>query len=249
LYHDDFFPYFFREGLSNEDCWYGNWDNGKHSRIPQFSMKHTGLETRTHMKVFHPMRSSLPEATTNKCLVAAAEMECRFQTLSEWMLANVLYALPYGTTGFIAKGNLEKTSALSLQCNGVGGLPCQSLCRALSKGAVGLQQVKALHDDGNATIIPGVWTSVIGDSSVCLHFVGRGTNYYFSATTHQFCWFYGWVPHKTEVRMDTSVHGNGTMAELKRLHHSGFSKPEFEHLSHVLFSPKFVKEVVHSYDC
>jgi hypothetical protein len=50
---------------------------------------------------------------------------------------------------------------------------------------------------------------------------------------------FDWVPHKTEFHMDQFVNANGTMTELKRLHHSGFSKPEFDHLALVLLSPNF----------
>jgi len=112
-----------------------------------------------------------------------------------------------------SKGNLQK--ACSMAASYGQSMPCASLCRALPKGAVGLQHVKELHDDGNAAVIPGVWTSVIGNETVSLKFLGRGMNYSLAATDLRFCWFYGWIPHKTEVRADCSFHASGVMTELQ----------------------------------
>ena len=244
IYHQEFYPYFKNPELPLADRWYDKGKNRNQARTPRFSSHGRNLETRSQLKVFHPMRTSVPASFEHQ-QNAAAEMECRFRTLSEWIMANVFYPLPYGTTGFIAKDNLEKASGLSARKG--YNLPCQSLCRPLPKGAVGIQRVKELHDDGNAAIIPGVWTSIIGDPTVCLRFVACRMNYFFTATDRRFCWFYGWVPHKTEVHANPAIRAHGAMAELQRLHHSAFSKPEFEHLSLILFSPKYVKETLSSY--
>jgi hypothetical protein len=116
--------------------------------------------------------------------------------------------------------------------------------------ATGLQQVKELHDDGNAAIIPEIWTSLIGDETVVIRFCGCGFNMFFTCSANRFAWFYGWVlPHKTEVPANLSSHAVGKMKGGARLHHSPFSKPEVEHFALVLCSPKYIKEVLQSYHC
>jgi hypothetical protein len=166
--------------------------------------------------------------------------------LSEWILSNVFFVLPYGTTGAIAAQQM-KTACDQVSKKKGHNLPCVSLCRVLPKGAIGTQQVKELHDDGNAGVIPGIWTSVVGDERVVLRFLGRGMNSFFRATDRRFCWFYGWVPHKTEVLDDPMATCKGKMGQIQRIHHSAFSKLDIEHIGLVLFSPKHVKEVVKSY--
>ena len=70
----------------------------------------------------------------------------------------------------------------------------------------------------------------------------------FCTTDQRICWFHGWVPNKTEVLGQESMVSRGKMKTIARMHHSAFSKPEFEHLSLVLFSPKHMKEVVNSFE-
>jgi hypothetical protein len=88
----------------------------------------------------------------------------------------------------------------------------------LPKGDIGTQRVKELHDDGNDGIIPGIWTSVAGDERVVLRCLGR------------FCWFYGWVHHKTEVLDDPTATCKGQMGKMQRVHHSAFSKLDIQHI-------------------
>jgi hypothetical protein len=129
-------------------------------------------------------------------------------------------------------------------------MPCSSLARPLPKGATGIQHCKELHDDGNAALIPGIWTSIRGDENVVLRFLGKNMNVYFKAADFRFCWFYGWVPHKTEIQPGAHVQqvsAEGKMGTISRVHHSAFSKPELEHLGLVLFSKKHRKKVVKSY--
>jgi hypothetical protein len=124
--------------------------------------------------------------------------------------------LPYATTGQIAAKNLKNACELEA-CMG-HSLPLKSLCQTPPKGSVGLQCVKELHNDGNAAVIPGISMSVIGDPTVSLCFVGHGMNYllnyHLSMNHHRFCWFYGWIPHRTEVTGDPSFLAAGAMAEL-----------------------------------
>jgi hypothetical protein len=110
-------------------------------------------------------------------------------------------------------------------------LPFQSLCRPLPKGAIGIQRTKALHDDGNSALIPGIWTSLLGDDVVVLWFAGQRFNISFRTMTSHFCWLMGWIPHKTEVLEGPTIGSKGYMPVVKRIHHSAFSKPEIEHLA------------------
>ena len=107
--------------------------------------------------------------------------------------------------------------------------------------------MKELHDDGNAAIIPGMWTSVKGDRKVVLRFVGKGLNHFFRTSDRRLCWFYGWVPHKTEVLGSPETQASGKMGEVERIHNSSFNKPFMEFLALVLFSKEHMKEVVDSY--
>jgi hypothetical protein len=129
------------------------------------------LEQRYKFKVPAPLKSSLPPSGDAK-LVAAARFESGAHTMSEWMLCNVLCSLPYGIAAALASNQLKAASdhgqSKSLP------LPCQSLCRPLQKGAIGIQRAKALHDDGNSALIPGMWTSLLGDEAVVLRFIFSG---------------------------------------------------------------------------
>jgi hypothetical protein len=188
--------------VTGNDKWYGQRPNGKRPRLPRFSLNGP-LHHRKKLKVFHPKKDSLP-LCEKKVRVAAAECETRIRTLSEWLVCNVFMRLPYGTTGCIAAERLMRANKMLHDEHGIN-LPCHNLDRPLPKGAMGLQLVKELHDDGNACVIPGIWTSVIGDDRVALKFFGAGINHHFQATNRRFCWFYGWIPHKSEVVGDASI--------------------------------------------
>jgi hypothetical protein len=170
----------------------------------------------------------MPPKADNK-LVAAATFESGARTISEWILCNVLYSLPYGTTATLARDQLKAASDYGLSTS--APLPFQSLCRPLPKGNIGIQRTEALHDDGNSALIPGIWTSLLGDDAVVLRFIGQRFNIYFRTTTFRFCWFMGWIPHKTEVLEDPSIHSKGYMPVIEPKHHSAFSNPEIEHLA------------------
>lgn len=245
LYHSDFYPFFFADSIMKSDQWYGARPNGKRPRNPRFSRRGQNLDKRLQMKVHHPEMSSLPKVSDVKHC-AAAEAECRFRSISEWIISNVFHVLPYGATPLLAMSNLKKATEIASQSG--NNLPCSTLCRAFPKGATGLHRVKELHDDGNAAVIPGIWTSIIGDPDVCLRFIGRGMNHALSANTARFCWFYGWIPHKTEVTEAPQTRSKGAMHGIDRLHHSAFWKPEFEFLALELFAPPQVKDILKTYD-
>jgi hypothetical protein len=113
--------------------------------------------------------------------VAAANFESGVQTILEWILCNVLYSLLYGTTASLAREQLK--AALDYGLSTSVPLHFQSLCRPLPKGAIGIQRTKPLHGDGSSALIPGIWTSLLGDDVVVLPFVGQCFNIYFQTAT------------------------------------------------------------------
>jgi hypothetical protein len=186
----------------------------------------------------------MPPAADKK-LVTAAKFESGARTISEWILCNIFYSLPYGTAASLARNQLKAASDYG--SSRLLPLPCQSLCCPLPKGAIGIQRTKALHDDGNSALIPGIWTSLLGDKAVVLRFVGRTFNINFRTTTFRFCWFMGWIPHKTEVLEGPTSRLKGLMTGVERIHHSAFSKPELKHLAFSSMNPKCMHSSVESY--
>jgi hypothetical protein len=154
LYEQEVMTYF-KDGrdLPQSECWYGKrHDTKKVRQHPQFT---AGLwfESWKMFKIPSPLISSLPPSD-NLSLVAVAKFECRLRTLSEWLLTNIFYTLPYGTAAMLAANQLSSACvyAESIQ----KWLPCHVLCRPLPKGAIGIQRTKDLHDDGNLAVIPRI---------------------------------------------------------------------------------------------
>jgi hypothetical protein len=197
------------------------------------------LEQHHEFKVLAPLKLSLPPSADAK-LVAAAAFKTGARTTSEWMLCNVVCSLPCGAAAALASNQLKAASdhgtSKSLP------LPCQSLCRPLSKGAVGIQRVKALHDDGNSALVPGAWTSLSGDEAAVFRFVGKHFNVSFRTTTFLFCWFMGWIPHRTEILENSASRSKGVMSVVHQIHHSAFSKPKIEHLAFSCLCPKGMQD-------
>lgn len=246
MYHANFYSKFLDPSLPKEDQWYSERSNGKGSRIPRFSKNGKNFWNRGQMMLPCPRKTSLPIAS-NHYQVVAAKTESRIRTLSEWLLANVFApSLPYSSSAFLAQQNMQRACHYSETANSQP-LPIKTLCRPLPKGAIGVQRVKEMHDDGNAAIIPGVWTSLVGDETVVLQFSGLHWDVYFRTTTRRFCWFYGWIGHKTKVLNDSSVVAKGKMNKVQRVHHSAFNKPDLEHVALALFSDDYMKQVVDSY--
>jgi hypothetical protein len=91
--------------------------------------------------------------------LAAAHWKTQFHQLSEVVLAHVFSPVPYAMTGEIASRRFSD-ALLLLKVAGIS-VPFPSLAsRPLPKGATGMQFDKELHDDPNASAIPGVWTSM-----------------------------------------------------------------------------------------
>jgi hypothetical protein len=188
----------------------------------------------------------MPPASDKKLVTTAKFESGASRTISEWILCNIFYSLPCGTAASLARNQLKAASdygsSRSLP------LPCQSLCRPLPKGAIGIQRTKVLHDDGNSALIPGIWTSLLEDKTVVLRFVGRTFNIHFRTNTFRFCWFMGWIPHKTEVLDHPTSWSKGLMTGVERIHDSAFFKPELEHLAFLLsMNPKCMRSSVESY--
>ena len=243
LYLSEFLPVYSAPDLDDCDRWYSVRPNKKRARVPRFTDGNR-LEERQRLKLPSPLVSSMPPSA-DKNLVAAARFESGVRTISEWILCNVFYSLPYGTAAMLAGNQLKAASDYGASKS--LPLPCQSLCRPLPKGAIGIQRTKALHDDGNSALIPGIWTSLLGDEAVILRFVGRHFNVFFRTTTYRFCWFMGWIPHKTEVLEDPTIKSKGAMSAVERIHHSAFSKPEIEHLAFSYMNPTCMPASVDSY--
>jgi hypothetical protein len=243
LYRAEFLPVYDTPGLDQSDRWYSERPNKKRARVPRFTQGNR-LEQRHKFKLPSPLVSSMPPSTSKK-LVAAATFESGARTISEWILCNILYSLPYGTAASLASTQLKAASDYGLSRS--LPLPCQSLSRPLPKGAIGIQRTKALHDDGNSALIPGMWTSLLGDEAVVLRFIGEHFNVYFRTPTFRFCWFMGWIPHKTEVLGAPANRSKGTMSVVERIHHSAFSKPEIEHVAFSCMNPTCMQDSVDSY--
>jgi hypothetical protein len=214
--------------------------------VPRFTPGNR-LGQRYKFKVPEPLKSSLGcrlLVTQSWLLQLRSTFKSGACATSEWMLCNVLCSLPCGTAAALASNQLKAASdhgqSKSLP------LPCQSLCCPLPKGAVGIQRAKALHDDGNSALIPGMWTSLLGDEAVVLRFIGKHFNVCFRTTTFRFCWFMGWMPHKTELLENPATRSKIPMSVVHRIHHSAFSKPEIEHLAFSCLNPKCIQESVDS---
>ena len=119
-----------------------------------------------------------------------------------------------------------------------GGLGCPwkgGGARLLPKGAAGISPRKPTHDDNNGVISLSFWTSMTAPSKdTYLVFYINGQRVFLSVLALRWVLFMGHVPHET----CTTHPETGEVAEgpdEPRLHHSGFAKPEVEHLAaHVL---------------
>ena len=148
--------------------------------------------------------------------------------MAEWIIESCFLSLPYATTPYLAAMQVAQACKLSRDAF-KKTMPCEALARVFPKGAVGMKRTKELHDDGNVAIIPGIWTL------------------YLRTTLRRFCWFYGWIPHKTEVLGDPSYRSLGKMEKVERIHHSSFWKPRSEHIALVLFQDEQFREHIMSY--
>ena len=243
LYHENYLTSFDGDAKP-EDSWYGKRENQKGRRLPRFSLN-CPLCASEYVKLPFALVSSLPPENDPQ-LLAACDYENNLRTMAEWIIESCFPSLPYATTPYLAARQVAQACKLSRD-HFKKTMPCEALARVFPKGAVGMKRTKELHDDGNAAIIPGIWTSVTGDESVALRFQSKQFNVYLRTTRRRFCWFYGWIPHKTEVLGDPSYRSLGKMEKVERIHHSAFWKPRSEHIALVLFQDEHFRTHVKSY--
>jgi hypothetical protein len=224
-YTSKFLPIFDDPHLHQFDQWYGKCDNRLGPRPPKFAPGNK-YKNRGTVQVPCPLVSSIicPLDTEE---TSAVLYEWIVRTITEWKLLHALHSIPYSTTASIAASNLEEACKYG---ESVGKkLPCWSLCPLFPKGACGIQKTKVLHDGRNAGIIPGIWNSILGAPAGCgaLQFISPNAEIFFCTSTNWFCWFYGWVPHKTKVLNAPEVQSFGQIGEVQRVHHSCYTKPGF----------------------
>jgi hypothetical protein len=179
LYTTKFRPIFDDPNLQQFDRWYGERDNGLGPGCPRFTPGNK-YENRETVQVPCPLVSSIMRPLDTE-ETQAVLFEEQLRTISEWKLLNALHSIPYGTTASIVASNL--TDACKYGESVGKKLPCWSLCCPFPKGACGIQKTKGLHDDGNAGIIPGIWSSILGDPDVVLRSISPNTEIFFRAST------------------------------------------------------------------
>ena len=112
--------------------------------------------------------------------------------------------------------------------------------RIFPKGTLGMYYTKTMHDDDNGAVTPSVWQSVVGDDNIMLSFHGVDFEVGLVTTTHQFCWFMGWIPHKSSKILEQ------TENQVRRINHSAYSKPEYEHFSHAILHKNYYRQTMSS---
>jgi hypothetical protein len=191
--------------------------------------------------LYYPLLSSLPSSSPSPSL-AVALWENEVRSVSEYLLERVFVDLPYATTGCLCAHNLKKACSFAESLG--KRLPIKDLCRALPKGSVGLSSGRLLHDDGNAALIPGVWTSFAGNENCLLKFQSVDGSFYLRTTKRRFCLFYGWIPHLSEKLPGPVLGPKSSLDGYARVHHSAYSKPLIEFIGLSLFDDNDVMESV-----
>ena len=226
-YFDNCLSIFNDKTLSRSDQWYSPRDNGKKVRKPRMS-KTRFLMDRKHVKIPYVLQSSLPKST-DSIAISSSNVESNIRTISEWFARNIFLALPYGAFPLIASQNLKLTSNLCKSARpSLHHVFSKQISRILPKGSIGMQLTKPLHDDGNAILSPGVWTSVTDNPEVILTFVTKKMEVDIRCHRRRVCSFYGWIPHKSRTA-NCDVGPTGKVDKVMRIHHTSYSKPELEH--------------------
>jgi hypothetical protein len=192
-----------------------------------------------------PLLSSLP-ASTPSDILDAAKWENDQRSLSECILARVFTSLPYANAGSMCAQNMQKASDYADSVGKV--LPFRDLCRSLPKGSAGLRSCRALHDDGNSALVPGVWCGVAGNENCILRFLSLDFNVYLRTTHRRFCYFYGWIPHCSEALAGPAMMPRDGLSCHERVHHSSYSKPLIEFIGLSLFKDnESIKSVIDNF--
>ena len=144
--------------------------------------------------------------------------------MSKYLLCQIFYTLPYGMLPIILIENVTRTRDF-VSSENAEYFP---IPRIFPKGTLGMYPTKSMHNDDNGAATPSIWMSVEGEDSTTLSFHGVDFEISLRATTHRFCWFMGWIPHKS-----TST-TNIPKKNSKRVNHSSYTKPEYEQFAYAL---------------
>ena len=195
------------------------------------------------------VRESLPLATDEE-QIRLAGWETTLRGVEEHLMLAVFGSLPNVTWARVLSKVMEKAEAhmtfnvrlyrqwAAAQWDGAHAVgPGEMGCpwkdcgsRLLPKGACGISPSKPFHDDDNAMISLGCWTSITeADTPTNLVFLINGSEVALHASAFRSVLFMGYIPHETRPA-DPSMPPSGA-----RVHHSAFAKPEAEHLAaHIL---------------
>ena len=124
-----------------------------------------------------------------------ALLENRIRSMSEYLFCQIFYALPYGMLPIISIENVTRTRDF-VSSENAEYFP---IPRIFPKGTLGMYPTKSMHDNDNGAATPSIWMSVEGEDSTTLSFHGVDFEISLRATTHRFCWFMGWIPHKSTL--------------------------------------------------
>jgi len=236
VYHADFYPLLKKRAGSN-------------SRACQRFPLNPTADKKKRNYISLPLVASLPVASGPNADpegVKAAHIETRLRTISEYLCLYSFGPLPYSSCGLIAAQNLSSANREFKKIHGLE-LPWSSLIRPFPKGSIGVHRYTPLHDDANGAVTPGVWTSLRGADDVYLNMAGHNMNINIRGTDRRFCWFMGWIPHRTiPTNGATCQNDGGEKTGITRIHHSAYSKLEIEHVCLHLFSPEMVCRTVSS---
>ena len=162
-------------------------------------------------------------------------LENKMRSVDEYLMANFFLPLPYGSLPFISMENMANSRSLMKNDGQKDDFP---IPRCFPKGTVGMYATKSLHDDDNGALTPSFWSSVVGDSNVVLTFHGMKFEISITASTGRFCWFMGWIPHKS------SLISEEIPPKKNRINHSSYCKPEYEQLSLAVLHKKHFCDVI-----
>jgi len=251
--YDYFSSVFDDPGLEPKDRWYAERTNKKRKRTRR-QTDTMFKEDRIHMPF--TLSTSIPKITQQINRSCAASFENDVRSVEEVLLKKIFGALPYTLLGealaesmstyaayfdvknvdrdknWEIKLTQEKMESLGDIPLGYAGIPFKHCCRPLNKGATGVVSEKPLHDDGNAVLCPGMWSSLKTEKRpVVLIFRIPRKQIIMEATLYRFALFYGWIAHKTEFKDKDNENVDSTidLEDNVRVHHSGFVKHHCEH--------------------
>jgi hypothetical protein len=204
------------------------------------SLRHN-FETHEGWTTFGPLLSSLPLESSLED-TECARWENSVRSVSEQLLLDVFAPIPYCLSGTICQENIQRATTYATSIG--KRVPFKDLARSLPKGSVGHHHSRFAHEDDNASLVPSVWTSLLGSKDCALSFYSKNVEMRFRTTTSRFCLFHGWIPHSSGL-IDEVVSRSIPAVPISRIHHSAYSKPLMEFVGLSLFRDEAtMKEVV-----